>query len=168
MSPSSSPANSQDFVGAVPDEWQMYRYLVLFLLSTMRVSLLPGSDSPGDYLIGEPIGYGASSTVYTATYIPPDYNAPLECAVKEVDLDKLPLKSLALLKRETQLMSLSKHPNVLRVRGTWMSGHHLYIAMRLMKSGSVADVMRARFSAGLGEDVCRAVLKQALEGLKCV
>lgn len=32
-------------------------------------------------------------------------------------------------------MSLSKHPNVLRVRGTWVDGHKLYIAMRLMNKG---------------------------------
>ena len=86
--------------------------------------------------------------------------------MKVVDLDALPLKSLQLLKRETQLMSLSKHPNVLRVRGTWMTGHKLYIAMRLMKSGSVADIMRYGFPGGLEEDVCRTILKQALEGLK--
>jgi serine/threonine-protein kinase OSR1/STK39 len=52
-----------------------------------------------------------------------------------MDLDSLPPRSLSLLQRETQLMSLSKHPNVLRVRGTWMDGHKLYIAMRLMNKG---------------------------------
>ena len=63
-------------------------------------------------------------------------------------------------------MSLSKHPNVLRVRGTWVEGHKLYIAMRLMNAGSVADVMRYSWSGGLEEEVIRCILKQALEGLK--
>jgi serine/threonine-protein kinase OSR1/STK39 len=136
------------------------------------------SDSPDAYAIGPPIGHGASSIVYSATYHPttrarrstflPNPPAPIECALKVVDLDALPLKSLQQLKRETQLMSLSKHPNVLRVRGTWMKGHKLYIAMRLMKSGSVADVMRYGYPDGLEEEVCRCVLKQALEGLRSV
>lgn len=135
------------------------------------------SDSPAAYTIGPPIGFGASSIVYSATYHPPQSTHgrrsplpphPIECALKVIDLDALPLKSLQLLKRETQLMSLSKHPNVLRVRGTWMTGHKLFIAIRLMKSGSVADVMRYGYPDGLEEEVCRCVLKQALEGLKSV
>jgi len=63
-------------------------------------------------------------------------------------------------------MSLSKHPNVLRVRGTWVQNHKLYIALRLMRSGSISDVMRYKFAAGVEEEVARCVLKQALEGLK--
>jgi serine/threonine-protein kinase OSR1/STK39 len=100
-----------------------------------------------------------------------------------MDLDSLPLRSLALLQRETQLMSLSKHPNVIRVRGTWMDGHKLYIAMRLMNKGryrtlyvphflpslivySAADVMKYGWPGGMEEEVVRCVLKQSLEGLK--
>lgn len=49
-----------------------------------------------------------------------------------------------------------------------MAGHKLYIAMRLMKSGSASDVMRYGWPGGMEEDVVRAILKQALEGLKCV
>lgn len=38
-----------------------------------------------------------------------------QVALKVLDLDRLPQKALKLLTQETQLMSLSKHPNVLRV-----------------------------------------------------
>ena len=65
-------------------------------------------------------------------------------------------------------MSLSKHPNVLRVRGTWMDGHHLYIALRLMNSGSAADVMHYGWAGGMEEEVVKCILKQALEGIKWV
>ena len=65
-------------------------------------------------------------------------------------------------------MSLSKHPNVLRVRGTWMGGHKLYIALRLMNAGSAADVMHYGWVGGMGEEVVKCILKQALEGIKCV
>ena len=126
------------------------------------------SDNPADYVVGLPIGFGASSIVYAATYKPRDGSPSIPCALKVVDLDRLPRQSLRLLRRETQLMSLSKHPNVLRVRGSWMDGHKLYIALRLMNSGSAADVMRYGWPGGMEEEVVKCILKQALEGLKCV
>ena len=129
------------------------------------------SDSPADYTIGLPIGFGASSIVYAAVYRPSSAESSLPgtpCALKVLDLDTLAPRSLHLLQRETTLMSLSKHPNVLRVRGSWMDGHKLYIALRLMNKGSVADVMRYSWPGGMEEDVVRCILKQALNGLKFV
>jgi serine/threonine-protein kinase OSR1/STK39 len=63
-------------------------------------------------------------------------------------------------------MSLSKHPNVLRVRGSWMADHRVYIALRLMHAGSVRDVMRYRHIDGIGEEAIKCILKQALQGLE--
>lgn len=88
-------------------------------------------------------------------------------------------------------MSLSKHPNVLRVRGSWVEGHKLYIVMRLMRRGSVADLIKFSGSGsasgpgahsrdgrdgkdkngrakagGMEEEVVKCVLRQGLEGLK--
>lgn len=129
---------------------------------------LTHSDNPEDYTIGEPIGFGASSIVYSARYKPVDDPTAkaTPCALKVLDLDKLPPRSLQLLQRETTLMSRSKHPNVLRVRGSWMDGHKLYIALRLMNKGSAADVMRYGWPGGMEEDVARCILQQALKGLK--
>ena len=62
-------------------------------------------------------------------------------------------------------MSLSKHPNVLRVRGCWVSGSKLHIATRLMSAGSMLDIMRFSHAEGFEETVIATVLKQALEGL---
>lgn len=62
-------------------------------------------------------------------------------------------------------MSLSKHPNVLRVRGCWVRGSKLHIATRLMSSGSMLDIMRFAHPEGFDEIVIATVLKQALEGL---
>ena len=124
------------------------------------------SDDPDDYVIGSPIGFGASSIVHAATFRPKDGSPSIPCALKVVDLDKMPQQSLRLLRRETQLMSLSKHPNVLRVRGSWMQGHKLYIALRLMNSGSAADVIRYGWPGGMEEEVVKCILKQALEGLR--
>lgn len=69
------------------------------------------------------------------------------------------------LRRETQLMSLSKHPNVLRVRGCWVQGSKLYIATRFMSSGSMLDIMRFSHPDGFDEITIATILKQALEGL---
>ncbi|KIY52303.1 kinase-like protein [Fistulina hepatica ATCC 64428] len=137
------------FIGSVEDEWQLY------------------SDNPEDYTLGPSIGFGASSIVYSALYQPRSSSGskPIPVALKVLDLDSLPPHALSLLKTETTLMSLSKHPNVLRVRGYWMDGHKLYIAMRLMNKGSAADVMRYGWPGGMEEDVIRCILSQALQGL---
>ncbi|KAG2155432.1 kinase-like protein [Suillus clintonianus] len=140
------PSTTRKFVGSVKDDWQLY------------------SDRSTDYTIGSPIGFGASSVVYAAIYNP-NPQRPIPCALKVLDLDALPPHSLSLLQRETQLMSLSKHPNVLRVRGSWMDGHKLYIALRLMNKGSAADVMHYGWPGGMEEEVVKCILKQALEGL---
>lgn len=135
--------------------------------SVLRVCLINvTSDCSTDYTVGAPIGFGASSIVYAAEYRPQDAAGKrIPCALKVLDLDSLPPHSLALLQRETTLMSLSKHPNVLRVRGSWMDGHKLYIALRLMNRGSAADVMRYGWPGGMDEDVIRCILQQALQGL---
>lgn len=105
--------------------------------------------------------------MYSALYQPQGKPPPpVPCALKVLDLDKLPPRALSLLQRETTLMSLSKHPNVLRVRGSWMDGHKLYIALRLMNKGSAADVMHYGWPGGMEEDVIKCILKQALQGLK--
>lgn len=124
------------------------------------------SDNASDYSLGPPIGFGASSTVYAATYHCPNTREDTKVALKVVDLDKLPQSALKLLTMETQLMSLSKHPNVLRVRGTWLQGRKLYIALRLMSAGSISDCMRYKFPTGVDEESIRCILKQALDGLK--
>jgi serine/threonine-protein kinase OSR1/STK39 len=129
------------------------------------------SDRPADYTIGPPIGFGASSIVYAAAYNPSSADASSQgtpCALKVLDLDTLVPRALQLLQRETTLMSLSKHPNVLRVRGSWIDGHKLYIALRLMNKGSAADVMRYGWPGGMEEDVIRCILMQTLSGLKFV
>ncbi|KAI0001812.1 kinase-like domain-containing protein [Russula vinacea] len=123
------------FIGAVKDEYQLF------------------SDRAEDYTLGPPIGFGSSSIVYYATYHPKSSrHAHVPCALKVLDLDRLPQGSLRLLQSETQLMSLSKHPNVLRVRGSWLDGHKLHIALRLMNAGSAADVMQYAWPGGMEEE----------------
>lgn len=137
---------SKSILGAVMDDWPMF------------------SGDPNDYEIAEPIGYGASSVVYLAHYLPLNRRP---CAIKVVDVDRLGGGDVERLKRETQLMSLAKHPNVLRVRGEWIEGSRLFIAVRLMASGSLHDIMRYSFPEGFSEEVVATVLQQVLRGLHC-
>jgi len=120
------------------------------------------SNDPQDYLLGSAIGFGASSVVRLAHFKP----RPGElCAVKVIDIDRLSIRQIEYLRRETLLMSLAKHPNVLRVRGEWIQGSSLCIAMRLMQAGSIADLLRFKFQDGLSEPVIATVLIQAIAGL---
>ena len=64
-------------------------------------------------------------------------------------------------------MALSKHTNVLRVRGEWVDGSKLYIAVRYMSPGSLLDIARYAFPDGFEESVIATVVKQALDGLTC-
>lgn len=140
-------------MGGVKDDWPLY------------------SCRAEDFIIAkEPIGYGSSSLVYRAVYRPSGSKetiSPIECAIKVIDVDRLSSAGdIDRLRRETQLMALSKHPNVLRVRGEWIEGSKLFIACRYMSPGSLSDIARFSYPDGFEEDVIATVLLQALAGLK--
>ncbi|GAA5991205.1 hypothetical protein JCM10908_006586 [Rhodotorula pacifica] len=138
-------------IGAVEDEWPLY------------------SCRPADYEIGQPVGFGAAAVVHLAKFCPVDVTprpAPLVCAVKIIDVDRMSTDAdIRRLRMETQLMALSKHPNVLRVRGEWIDGSKLCIAVRYMSHGSLLDISRYAFPDGFPEDVIATALAQALHGL---
>ncbi|KAM0749293.1 kinase-like protein [Meredithblackwellia eburnea MCA 4105] len=153
MSKSDSIVTPKVILGAVKDNWPLY------------------SCRPEDYIIGDPIGFGSSAIVHRATFTPPSgangsSPAPIDCAVKIIDVDKLSSAGdIDRLRRETQLMALSKHPNILRVRGEWIQGSKLFIACRYMSPGSLLDISRYSYQDGFDEIVIATALKQALEGL---
>jgi serine/threonine protein kinase len=62
-------------------------------------------------------------------------------------------------------MALSKHPNVLRVYGSFVNGSKLYIVTPYLSGGSCLDIMKTAFPEGFDEVSIATVLKQALEGL---
>ncbi|KAF9895604.1 hypothetical protein BX616_009280, partial [Lobosporangium transversale] len=81
------------------------------------------SNNPEDYDIRLPIGYGSSAVVYNAYYKPLNKRV----AIKVIDLDMFERNQIDELRRETQVMSLCKHPNVLRVNGAFVADSKLYI-----------------------------------------
>ncbi|CAG8446522.1 4560_t:CDS:10 [Funneliformis caledonium] len=121
------------------------------------------SSNVEDYDINtnSPIGYGASAIVYGALYKPLNKRV----AVKMIDLDFFERNQIDEVRRETQLMSLSKHTNVLRVYGSFVNESKLYIVTPYMSAGSCSDIMKTTHPDGFEEQVIAAILKQALLGL---
>ncbi|BEI79602.1 hypothetical protein CcaverHIS002_0101310 [Cutaneotrichosporon cavernicola] len=134
------------------------------------------TSDPNDYDLGGPVGFGASSTVYAAAFNVP--NSPKgewrECAVKVSSASS----DLGLLSKEARLLSLCRHPNVLRVLATFtLPPDHARVAIvtPLIHGGSLAGILdwractpskrRPAGAHGFDEDEIKAITKQVLDGL---
>lgn len=114
-----------------------------------------------DYVMGEPIGYGSSAVVYIADYKPLN----TKVAIKMIDLDMFERNQIDELRREIQIMSLSRHPNLLPVYGSFVNESKLYIVTPYLSAGSCLDITKTAFPDGFDEVSIAIILKQALEGL---
>ncbi|KAI9497652.1 kinase-like domain-containing protein [Zychaea mexicana] len=120
-----------------------------------------------DFELKSPIGYGSSAVVYGAVYKP----TKRKVALKMIDLDMFERNQIDELRRETALMALSKHPNVLRVYGSFVNGSKLYIVTPYLSAGGVTyvgsclDIIKTGFQHGFEEVTIATILRQALEGL---
>ncbi|KAG0041688.1 hypothetical protein BGZ83_001445 [Gryganskiella cystojenkinii] len=119
------------------------------------------SNNPEDYDIRLPIGYGSSAVVYNAYYKPLNKRV----AIKVIDLDMFERNQIDELRRETQVMALCKHPNVLRVNGAFVMDSKLYIVTPFLSAGSCLDIMKTAYPDGFDEVSIATILKQALQGL---
>lgn len=114
-----------------------------------------------DYEMQQAIGYGSSATVYAATYRP----LGKQVAIKLIDLDLFERNQIDELRRELQIMTLSRHPNVLPVYASYVSGHHLHIVTPFISVGSCLDLLRGAFPQGMEEQAIATILKQVLQGM---
>ncbi|KAF8926763.1 hypothetical protein BGZ58_010937 [Dissophora ornata] len=119
------------------------------------------SNNPEDYDIRLPIGYGSSAIVYDAYYKP----LAKRIAIKVIDLDMFERNQIDELRRETHVMALCKHPNVLRVNGAFVTDSKLYIVTPYLSAGSCLDIMKCAYPEGFDEVSIATILKQALQGL---
>jgi len=78
------------------------------------------SMSPSDYKLNEAIGYGSSAIVHLATYLP----MGAQVAVKIIDLDRFEKNQIDILRREIQVMTLCRHPNLLLHRCLQLRSRH--------------------------------------------
>ncbi|CAI2167104.1 18327_t:CDS:10 [Funneliformis geosporum] len=127
------------------------------------------SSNVEDYDINtnSPIGgsYGASAIVYGALYKPLNKRV----AVKMIDLDFFERNQIDEVRRETQLMSLSKHANVLRVCGSFVNESKLYIVTPYMSADEDGSVLLADFgvSSSLTENGDRRGFRRTFVGTPC-
>lgn len=63
-------------------------------------------------------------------------------------------------------MTLSKHPNILPVNSSFVSGSKLHIITPFLAYGSLLDIMKTTFPKGLEEGIIATILKQALSALE--
>ncbi|KNE66885.1 STE/STE20/FRAY protein kinase [Allomyces macrogynus ATCC 38327] len=120
------------------------------------------SSNSSDYTIETAIGYGSSASVYSAIYRP----VQRRVALKVIELDMFERNQIEELRRETQVMSLCKHPNVLRVYTSFVADSRLFIVTPYLSAGSVFDIMRTAFPEGIDEISIATILKQVLQGLE--
>ncbi|KAJ3309519.1 hypothetical protein HDV04_005959 [Boothiomyces sp. JEL0838] len=120
------------------------------------------SMNPEDYELKQVIGQGSSATVYLANY--KLQNLPV--SIKVIDLDLFERNQIDELRRELQIMTLSKHPNLLPVYGSFVNGSKLFIVTPFLSAGSGLDIMKTAYKNGMEEAVIATILKQVLQGLE--
>lgn len=127
------------------------------------------SMSPDDYKLDQVIGQGSSAIVYLATYQKSSSSCegkPQKVSIKVIDLDMFERNQIDELRRELQIMTLSKHPNLLPVHGSFVNGSKLFIVTPFLSAGSGLDIMKTAFQRGMEESVIATILKQVLQGLE--
>ncbi|XVF28660.1 hypothetical protein REPUB_Repub15cG0049400 [Reevesia pubescens] len=116
------------------------------------------SDS---YKIIDEIGVGVSAVVYKAECVPMDSTV---VAIKALDLDQSKA-DFDNIRRETKIMSLLSHPNILNAHCSFTVDRRLWVVMPFMSGGSLQSIISSSFPDGLSEQCISIVLKETLNAL---
>ncbi|XP_011082678.1 serine/threonine-protein kinase fray2 isoform X2 [Sesamum indicum] len=112
------------------------------------------------YTLYEEVGTGASATVSRALCIPLNEIV----AVKIMDFERSNC-NLNNISRESQLMFLVDHPNVLKSHCSFVCDHNLWVVMPYMAGGSCLHILKAAHPDGFEEVVIATILREVLKGL---
>ena len=125
---------------------------------TRRVQYPLDSNS---YQILHEIGVGVSAIVYKAICLPMNSSV---VAIKSIDLDQS-RADFDNVRRETKIMSLLSHPNILNAHCSFMVDRRLWVVMPFMSGGSLQSIIASSFPDGLSEPSIAVVLKEILNAL---
>ncbi|XP_022761124.1 serine/threonine-protein kinase BLUS1-like [Durio zibethinus] len=113
------------------------------------------------YKIIDEIGVGVSAVVYKAECVP--MNSTI-VAIKAIDLDQSKA-DFDKIRRETNIMSLLSHPNILNAHCSFTVDRRLWVVMPFMSGGSLQSIVSSSFPDGLTEQSIAIVLKETLNAL---
>ncbi|PPR84255.1 hypothetical protein GOBAR_AA36457 [Gossypium barbadense] len=123
------------------------------------------SVNPNDYKPLEEVGYGASATVYRASFLPTNEIVAMKC----LDLDHYDSFLNAIfqddIRREAQTMSLIDHSNVIREYCSFVVDHNLWVVMPFMSEGSCLHFMKSTYPDGCAKPTIGSVLKETLKAM---
>lgn len=117
-------------------------------------------DSENYDVISE-IGIGAFATVYRAVCKTNNE----EVAIKVIDLDQFNT-NWEEIRNEILIMSQLHHPNVVKIKTSFVDKQELWIVMPLLHAGSCASLMKQFYPTGFKDEVLLAtILRDTLQGL---
>lgn len=117
-------------------------------------------DSNAYKILGE-IGVGVSAIVYKAICIPMNSSV---VAIKSIDLDQS-RAHFDNIRRETKIMSLLSHPNIVQAHCSFTVDRRLWVVMPFMSAGSLQSIISSSFPDGLSEPCIAIVLKETLNAM---
>ena len=84
-------------------------------------------------------------------------------AIKIVDMEAFQDNAMDDIRKEINIMSSCKHPNVISYFVSFTDDTDLWLVMPLLGAGSVADVLQLKFRDGVKDEVLIAtILKEVL------
>ncbi|KZV17837.1 hypothetical protein F511_01646 [Dorcoceras hygrometricum] len=113
------------------------------------------------YEVIDEIGRGVSAVVYKAICIPLNSSV---VAIKAIDLERT-RADLDSVRRESKIMTLLCHPNILRAHCSFTVESQLWVVMPFISCGSLQSIISSSFPSGLPEPCIATVLKETLSAL---
>ncbi|KAL0479148.1 hypothetical protein AKO1_008007 [Acrasis kona] len=115
------------------------------------------------YNIEEMVGRGTHSTIWSAHCGTKNRNV----AIKKINMDNLKVDDIQnLFQNEVNMLSISRHPNIVTYRTSFTDGVHLYVVTDLLDGGSMSDIMSRKFTSGIHDErLVATILKNILKAL---
>ncbi|KAL7601523.1 uncharacterized protein LOC111914850 [Lactuca sativa] len=113
------------------------------------------------YVLYEEIGQGGNAYVYRAKCL--DNNEVVAIKVLDFEQGNCDLNNVS---RESQIMMLVDHPNVLKSHCSFVNDHNLWVVMPFMAGGSCLHMLKAFHPEGFEEVVIATILRETLKALE--